>query len=81
MAGSGLGEQHPRRLPVLEQSLRPRVAVVHLVVVARLDAVEDQADDVAGMLLVELLLQLGVDHVVGRGDHVAQGADVAQVVA
>ena len=77
----GLGEQHALRLPVLEESPRPGVAVVHLVVVARLDAVEDQADDVAGMLAIKLLLQVGIDHVVGRGDHVAQRADVAEVVA
>ena len=33
------------------------------------------------MLLVELLLQLGIDHVVGRRDDVGQRADVAEVVA
>src|SRR5207249_3679388 len=42
---------------------------------------EDEADDVVGAAVVEGLLQGRVDHVVGRRDHVAQGADAAQVVA
>src|SRR5262249_43014032 len=43
--------------------------------------VEDQADDVVRALVVERLLQRGVDHVIGRCDHVAQGADAARVIA
>ena len=34
-----------------------------------------------GMELVEVLLQFGTDHVVGRRDNVAQRADAAKVVA
>ena len=33
-----------------------------------------------GWSLVEVFLQLGADDVVGRGDHVAQRADAAEVV-
>ena len=75
----GLGEQHAFAAPVLQKLRGPRVAVVG-VVVARLVAVEDQADDVGRMLLVELRPAARADHVVGRSDHVAQRADVAQVV-
>ena len=81
MAGSGSVNSTPSGLPVLVEPLGPGVAVVGLVVVARLDPVEDQADDVVGMFAVELVLQLRADHVVGRRDHVAQRPDVAKVVA
>ncbi len=74
-----LGEQHAFAAPVLEELGRAAVAVVRLVV-ARLLAVEDQPDDVGRMLLVELVLQLGADHVVRRSNDVAQRADVPQVV-
>ena len=76
----GLGEQHALAQPVAQQPGGARVAIVVLVV-ARLVAVEDQPHDVGRVLLVELLLQLGVDHVVRRRDDVAQRADVAEVVA
>jgi len=57
------------------------VAVVGGIVVARLDAIEDQAHDVAGMAPVEPVLQLRIDHVVGRRHHVAERADLAEIVA
>ncbi len=66
--------------PVAEEAGGAAVAVA-AVVIARLFLVEDEADDVMGAALVEGLLQRGVDHVVGRGDHVAEGADAAQIVA
>ena len=77
----GIRVEHAFRLPVLVEPLGPRVAVVDLVVVARLDLVEDQADDVIGALLVEFGLEFRADDVVGRGDHVAQRSDLAKVVA
>ena len=76
----GLGEQHALALPLPQQPGRARVAIVVLVI-ARLVPVEDQPHDVGRVLVVEPLLQLGVDHVVRRRDHVAQRADVAEVVA
>ncbi len=76
----GFGEQHAFAQPRPHQPGRARVAIVVLVV-AWLVLVEDQAHDVGRVLVVELLLQLGVDHVVRRRDDVAQRADVAEVVA
>ena len=72
--------QHAFLPPVLEEARGARVAVV-LVVVARLLAVELQADEVGRVLLVELVLKLGVDHVIRRADDVRQRADVLEVVA
>ena len=60
-----LGEQHALAEPVAQEPRGPRVAVVVLVV-ARLVLVEDQPDDVRRMLLVELVLQRGIDDVVRR---------------
>ena len=77
----GLGGQHALVAPLLVELGRPGVAVVHLVVVARLDLVQVDADEAVRMQLVEVLLQLGADHIVGRRDHVAQRADAAKVVA
>ena len=53
----GIGVEHAFRLPVLVEPLGAGVAVVDLVVIARLDLVEDQADDVVGALPVQLVLQ------------------------
>ena len=75
----GLGEQHAVAQPGAHQAGRARVAIVVLVI-AGLVLVEDQAHDVGRMLVVQPLLQLGVDHVVRRRDDVAQRADVAEVV-
>ena len=67
-------------MPFAEEAGGAGVAVLAFVV-ARLFLVEDEADDVVGAAVVEGLLQRGVDDVVGRRDHVAEGADAAQVVA
>ena len=76
----GIADEHVVGLPVAEEAGGAGVAV-DAVVVAGLFLVEDEADDVVGTAVVERLLQGGVDDVVGRGDHVAEGADAAQVVA
>src|SRR5262245_20257307 len=56
------------------------VSVVRLRVV-RLRLVQDQADNIVGAAVVERLLQGRIDHVVRRGDHVAQSAHSAQIVS
>ena len=76
----GIADQHVVGLPVAQEGGGAGVAVL-AVAVAGLLLVEDEADDVVGAAVVEGLLQRGVDDVVGRGDHVAEGADAAQVVA
>ena len=45
-------------------------------IVSRLDAIEIHADEVARMALVQLVEQRRIDHIVWRGDDVAQGADM-----
>ena len=76
----GLGHKHALVAPLLVELRRAGVAVVLLVVVARLDLVQVDADEAVRMELVEMVLQLGTDHVVRRGDNVAQRADAAKVV-
>jgi len=68
---TGLAKQHALAPPVLQKPPRPRVAIVLRVVVARLQPVQDQPDHVAGVLLVQLILQLRPNRVVGRCHHVA----------
>ena len=57
-----------------------RVPIV-VVVVAGLVLVQNQPHDIGRVLVVERVLKVRVDHVIGRRDHVAQRADVAEVVA
>ena len=71
--------ENPLAQPVLEEPGGPRVAVDRAAV-ARLIAVELQADDVVRAGLVEPVLQGRVDHVVRRRNHVGQGADACDVV-
>ena len=75
----GLAEQHTLVAPIAQKLGRAAVAIAVLVV-AGLFAIEDQSHYVGGVLLVELLLQRRADHVVRRRHHVAQRADMAQVV-
>ena len=76
----GLGRQHALLAPILVELRRAGIAVVLLVVVARLDAVQVDADEVVRMEPVEMVLQFGADHIVRGRDHVAQRADPAEVV-
>jgi hypothetical protein len=77
--GPGVFLQHSFAPPVLQKAGRPGVFVVSAVV-AGLLAVEDQPHDVAGVLLIQGVLQVLINHVVRRGDHIAQRADVPQVI-
>src|SRR5262245_22535043 len=43
--------------------------------------VQFEADDVVGAAIVETLLESGINDVVGRADHVAEGADAGKIVA
>ena len=76
----GLGGQHPVVTPLLVEPSGAGVAIVRLVIVTRLDPVQVDADETLGVQLVEVLLQLRPNHVVGRRDHVGQRADAAEVV-
>ena len=71
---------HPLLPPRLQILGGPGVFVA-LLVIARLLPVELQPDHVGRVLLVELRLQVRIDHVVGRRDHLRQRADVLGVVA
>jgi hypothetical protein len=52
-----------------------------VLVVARFVLVENQPHDVGRMLVVQLLLQVGIDHVIRRRDDVAERANMAKVIA
>src|SRR5262245_10732501 len=65
----GLGNQQALTAPVSQKSGGPRVAVADLVVAGFL-AIENQADDVRRVLLIEPLLESGVDHVIRGRDYV-----------
>ena len=73
-------DQHVVAQPVAQGGGGARVAVVR-VAVARLLLIQDQADDVVGAAGVQGLLKAGVDHIIGRRDHIAERSDAAQVVA
>ena len=66
--------------PVLEKPAARAVSVCHAAV-AGLIPVQLEPDDVIRAGLVELVLQAGVDHVVGRRHHVGERADTGHVVA
>ena len=72
----GFGKQHALGLPVLQETGSTGIAII-LWRVTRLLAVKDQPHRVAGVLFIKLFLQLGRNHVVGGGDHVAQRTNVA----
>ena len=76
----GLGEQHALALPHAQLPRRTRVAIV-VFVVAGLVLIENQPHDVGRVLVVQLLLQLAIDHVVRRRDDVAERTDVTKIVA
>ena len=67
----GIDLHHTFGSPVLQEPGRAGV-LVRLLVVARLIAVEFQADEIRRMLLEQLVLKLRRDHVVRRRHHVAQ---------
>ena len=78
------GWSSSRRMPSRRQSLQesrgPGVAVWARCVAGFL-AVQLQADDVVRAGVVEPVLERRLDHVVGRRDHVGEGADPGHVVA
>lgn len=67
----GFGEQHSLSTPRFPESRGAKVRVIGLVV-ARLRSIENQPHNVARMSLVELVTELGRNHVVGRSNHVGQ---------
>ncbi len=75
----GVLAQDPLAPPVLEELGGAGVAVSARGV-ARLLAIELQAHDVVGAGLVEPVLELGADHVVGRRHHLGEGADAGHLV-
>jgi hypothetical protein len=77
----GLRREDSFGLPLLEKPGGPSIAVADFIVVARLNAVQINADETMWMKLVEVGLQVGTNHVVWRRHHVAQRADATQVVA
>jgi hypothetical protein len=77
--GLRLREEHAFASPVLEVLGGSGVLILG-VVVTRLLAVEDQPYGVGRVLLVKLLLQFWADHIVWRGDYIAERAHVPQVV-
>ena len=72
--------QHVLAEPLAQGVRRARVAVVGLGVGRGL-ALQDEADDVVRTSGEEALLHRRVDHVIRRGDHVAERPHPAQVVA
>ena len=70
-AGCPVADQYAVLLPTLEEPGSPLVTG-RLGDVAGFVAIENQADDVAGVLLVEPVLLCGVDHVVGGSHDIRQ---------
>ncbi len=66
--------------PLLERQRRPGVAIVVLGI-GRILLVENQANHVVGVAVVQCLLQITVNYVVGRGDDVAQCTDATQLIS
>ena len=79
MAGCGSANSTPSLRQFFRNCAARRVAVVRRVV-ARLVAIEDQPNDVRRVPLVELILQLGADHVVRRSDRRRSASRLPQVV-
>ena len=77
--GLRLADQHPFRAPTRPGVFRPRVAIVLLIIVGQPSAV-DQAHDVMGGRLIKLLLLLGGDHIIGRGEHPVEASDQVRVI-
>src|SRR5262249_10675697 len=73
-------DQHVVGQPLAQNGGGAGVAVVALAVRGRF-LVQDESDDVVRAFVVQSLLQVGVDDVIGRSDHVAERTDAAQVVA
>ena len=73
--GVALFAEHALTAPVLKESGGASVAVT-LVTISRLVAIEDQSYDVRRVLLVECVLEIRRDHVIGRGYDITERADV-----
>jgi len=71
---------HALVLPLLVDPGRAGIAIVLFVVVARSILFRSMADEAVRMELVEVILKLGADHVVGRSDDVGQRTDTTKVV-
>ncbi len=71
--------EHAFAFPLLDKLRCPLVLFVARV--TRFDAIQDDPNHVGRMPFVELVLQFGIDHVIGRSDHVGDRTDVIQVVS
>ena len=67
----GLSKQNPLALPITKQPRRSAVAVA-LLVIFGLCAIKNQTHDVGRVSLIERVLHLRVNHIVGRGDNIAE---------
>src|SRR5262245_18454414 len=77
-ASSGVLFENAVLLPIAQMARGTGIAVGRFRI-ARFFLVENEANDVMRAALVERLLERGIDDVVRRRDHVAKGADAAQV--
>jgi hypothetical protein len=75
----GFVQQQTFLTPILEEPSGAGVTVA-LLIVSWLVAVQDQADYIRRVLLVELVLKSRADHVIRWSHYIAERADVAQIV-